>query len=52
MRQIHKLAWDAFMAGTKVAKEEGTVWSRPGFVKRFIFRKCEGNGSRCCRNGI
>jgi len=47
--KIHKLAWDAFMAGTQVARNEGAVWRRSRFAKRFFLRKCKRNGSRCCR---
>ena len=36
-KEIHQLAWNAFMAGTKVAKEEGTVWCWTGSVKGFFF---------------
>ena len=36
-KEIHKIAWDAFMAGTEVAKQEGLYGAGQGSVKRFIF---------------
>ncbi len=50
--KIHKMAWDAFMAGTKVAKEEGLYGAGTRLAKRFIFRERERHGPGCCRNGI
>ncbi len=41
---IHKLAWQAFVEGTAVAKAQGSVWRRPGPVKRRILRQREGHG--------
>jgi len=32
-KQIHKLAWDAFMAGTQVAKEEGLYGAGQDLLK-------------------
>ena len=31
-REIHKLAWDAFTEGTKVAKEQGLYGRWTGFT--------------------
>ena len=32
-QQIHKLAWDAFMAGTQVAREEGLYGAGQDLLK-------------------
>ena len=50
--KIHKMAWDAFMAGTQVAKEEGLYGAGQDLLKDSFFRKCKRNGSRSCRDGI
>ena len=51
-QQIHKLAWDAFMAGTQVAREEGLYGAGQDLAKGFIFWKCQGHGSWSCRDGV
>ena len=43
--EIHKMAWDAFTEGTKVAKEQGYM-GQDRFVERRLFWKRERHGSR------
>ncbi len=45
-KEIHKMAWDAFTAGTKIAKDQGLYGSWTRFAQRCFFWKCERNGSR------
>ena len=42
--QIHKLAWDAFMAGTKVAKEEGLYGAGQDLLKDSFSGNVKGMG--------
>ncbi len=43
-KQIHKLAWDAFMAGTKVAKEEGLYGAGQDLLKDSFSGNVKGMG--------
>ncbi len=43
-QQIHKLAWDAFMAGTKVAKEEGLYGAGQDLLKDSFSGNVKGMG--------
>ena len=51
-RSIHKLAWDAFVAGTAVAKEQGSVRRRPGSAEGRVLRQREGHGPGGGRDGV
>jgi fructose 1,6-bisphosphate aldolase/phosphatase len=42
--QIHKMAWDAFMAGTKVAKEEGLYGAGQDLLKDSFSGNVKGMG--------
>jgi len=42
--QIHKLAWDAFMAGTKVAKEEGLYGAGQDLLRDSFSGNVKGMG--------
>jgi len=42
--QIHKLAWDAFMAGTQVAKEEGLYGAEQDLLKDSFSGNVKGMG--------
>ncbi len=43
-QQIHKLAWDAFMAGTQVAKEEGLYGAGQDLLKDSFSGNVKGMG--------
>ena len=43
-QQIHKLAWDAFMAGTKVAKEEGLYGAGQDLLRDSFSGNVKGMG--------
>jgi fructose 1,6-bisphosphate aldolase/phosphatase len=43
-QQIHKLAWDSFMAGTKVAKEEGLYGAGQDLLKDSFSGNVKGMG--------
>jgi fructose 1,6-bisphosphate aldolase/phosphatase len=43
-QQIHKLAWDAFMAGTEVAKEEGLYGAGQDLLKDSFSGNIKGMG--------
>ncbi len=43
-QQIHKMAWDAFMAGTKVAKEEGLYGAGQDLLKDSFSGNVKGMG--------
>ncbi len=43
-KQIHKLAWDAFMAGTQVAKEEGLYGAGQDLLKDSFSGNVKGLG--------
>ncbi|MCH8086144.1 MAG: fructose-1,6-bisphosphate aldolase/phosphatase [Nitrosopumilus sp.] len=43
-QQIHKLAWDAFMAGTEVAKEEGLYGAGQDLLKDSFSGNVKGMG--------
>ena len=43
-QQIHKLAWDAFMEGTKVAKEEGLYGAGQDLLKDSFSGNVKGMG--------
>ena len=43
-KQIHKLAWDAFMAGTQVAKEEGLYGAGQDLLKDSFSGNVKGMG--------
>jgi len=43
-QQIHKLAWDAFMAGTKIAKEEGLYGAGQDLLKDSFSGNVKGMG--------
>ncbi len=43
-QQIHKLAWDAFMAGTRVAKEEGLYGAGQDLLKDSFSGNVKGMG--------
>ncbi len=43
-QQIHKLAWDAFMAGTQVAKEEGLYGAGQDLLKDSFSGNIKGMG--------
>ena len=42
--QIHKMAWDAFMAGTKVAQEEGLYGAGQDLLKDSFSGNIKGMG--------
>ena len=42
--KIHQLAWDAFLAGTKVAKEQGLYGARQNFLKDSFSGNVKGMG--------
>lgn len=42
--RIHKLAWDAFLTGTNVARKEG-LYGAAGSAQRLVLRKRERNGA-------
>ena len=43
--EIHRLAWEAFMAGTRVGQRAGTLWRRPRPAEGCVFGKCAGIGT-------
>ncbi len=46
--KIHKLAWDAFMAGTKVAKEQGLYGAGQDLLKDAFSGNVRGLGPASC----
>jgi len=49
---IHKLAWDAFTAGTKVAKEEGLYGAGQDLLKEAFSGNVRGMGPAVCEMEI
>jgi fructose 1,6-bisphosphate aldolase/phosphatase len=42
--KIHKLAWDAFLAGTKIAKEQGLYGAGQDLLKDAFLGNVKGMG--------
>jgi fructose 1,6-bisphosphate aldolase/phosphatase len=50
--KIHKLAWDAFVAGTAVAKEQGLYGAGQDLLKDAFSGNCKGLGPACAEMEI
>ena len=50
--QIHKLAWDAFIAGTEVAKKQGLYGAGQDLLKDAFSGNCHGLGPACAEMEI
>lgn len=50
--QVHRLCWDAFMAGTEVAKSQGLYGAGQDLLKDSFSGNVRGMGSRRRRTGI
>ncbi|MFB3917600.1 MAG: fructose-1,6-bisphosphate aldolase/phosphatase [Terriglobales bacterium] len=50
--KVHRLAWDAFVAGTQIAKEEGLYGAGQDLLKDSFSGNVHGMGPACCEMEI